>query len=585
MGSSVTFFVSLFPLHLYESNLYDLIFRIRGSKVPGDNIVTIKIDDKSIDDLGINWPLPLSMHSVVLRKILAGEPQLVAYTMVFNEVPTTKADELTFNNLVQDSGKVLFASNLPRLDAPVLNPAYIPQKEIYQNGVAIDRISFAQDSVARRHVARLSTIYSIESAIAKKVNSFSSFDALPEMFYINYLGPEGTFKAVSFSDVYKGKISPESFKNKIVLINRTTSDTSRHFATTPFDKNLFTFTKLEIQANVLQNILTKTFITKAPSYINILITFIACIIAIILTMETHPVTGLISLSLCGTFFFLLSFVFHVFNHTWVNSFHPLLVIFISYYILIPYRLLKETRKRVAIEKDREALTRVEKFKTNFISLMSHDLKTPIARIHGTAEVILHKTSGLPEKFVDAINRIMESSEDLLHFVNNILSVAKIESRSISLNRESKDVNNIIRQCIKNHEYMAKIKNIKIEYSLEPLFSIKIDVSLIRQVISTLLENAIKYSPEGSTIHLASSERNDSFVQIQISDSGSGIPASEQDLVFTKFYRGNRTRTNPIKGTGLGLYLAKYFVELHKGKIELSSMPDKGSTFSVYLPLS
>lgn len=128
-----------------------------------------------------------------------------------------------------------------------------------------------------------------------------------------------------------------------------------------------------------------------------------------------------------------------------------------------------------------------------------------------------------------------------------------------------------------------MKHIEIQTELEPLFSISLDPDLMKQVFSNLLENAIKYSQENSKVLVKTAEV-DGFVQIQFQDHGPGISSDELDNVFMKFFRSKNAKSSPIKGSGLGLYLAKYFVELHQGRISVQSFVGKGSTFTVELPL-
>src|SRR5690606_34227659 len=124
------------------------------------------------------------------------------------------------------------------------------------------------------------------------------------------------------------------------------------------------------------------------------------------------------------------------------------------------------------------------------------------------------------------------------------------------------------------------KNITIRKELEPLFSLKIDEHLLRQVFTNLIENAIKYSPENSSI-LVTSEDSPGGVTVQIADQGIGMSEEDLENIFQKFYRSKRTANT--MGSGLGLYLSKYFVELHEGRISVESHINQGSTFTVFLP--
>jgi signal transduction histidine kinase len=168
-------------------------------------------------------------------------------------------------------------------------------------------------------------------------------------------------------------------------------------------------------------------------------------------------------------------------------------------------------------------------------------------------------------------------------VSSILDLSRIESKEVVLNKSSRDINSLVKEVIKKYEFNAKSKNIQLKAELEPLFSIKLDVDLMRQVIGNLVENAIKYSPEDSEVTIASKEA-EGRIQVAIKDNGPGIPKDEIDNIFLKFYRSKSAKASPIKGTGLGLYLAKYFVELHQGTLKVESQPEQGSLFVVELPV-
>ncbi|MGZ3746360.1 MAG: sensor histidine kinase, partial [Pseudobdellovibrionaceae bacterium] len=137
--------------------------------------------------------------------------------------------------------------------------------------------------------------------------------------------------------------------------------------------------------------------------------------------------------------------------------------------------------------------------------------------------------------------------------------------------------------IRKHEFLAKVKRIPIEFECEPLFPIQVDPDLIKQVFSNLLENAIKYSPEAAQVRVQSEEK-DGKVIVRVADCGPGIPQDEVNNIFMKFFRSKNAKSSPIKGSGLGLYLAKYFTELHQGRIFVESTYGKGCTFTVELPL-
>jgi signal transduction histidine kinase len=257
--------------------------------------------------------------------------------------------------------------------------------------------------------------------------------------------------------------------------------------------------------------------------------------------------------------------------------------FLCYYFFIPYRLIIENRRSWEYYQKNKLLSQVEELKTNFISMMSHDLKTPIARIQGMSDVIISDGVALSSQQREAVDTIKHSADDLLKFITAILNYGKIESQGVQLHLQSKDINNLLQEVIRKHEFLAKVKRIQIVSELEPMFPVPVDAELMKQVFSNLVENAIKYSPEDTKI-MVSSEETDTKVVVQVVDQGPGIPAEELQNIFMKFFRSKNAKSSPIKGSGLGLYLAKYFTELHHGVIFVESSHGQGSTFTVELPM-
>jgi signal transduction histidine kinase len=246
-------------------------------------------------------------------------------------------------------------------------------------------------------------------------------------------------------------------------------------------------------------------------------------------------------------------------------------------------LILENRKSWEYIQKNKILSEVERLKTNFISMMSHDLKTPLARIQGMLDIILRENQPLNTAQSEAIESIRHSADDLLKFVNTILNYAQLESDGVQIHLQARDINELLKEVVKKNEFLARLKKVSITVEQEPLFSIYIDPELIKQVLSNLVENAIKYSPEGGKV-LVTTEEQDGQVVIQVADQGMGIPSDELESIFMKFYRSKNAKVSPIKGSGLGLYLAKYFVELHDGRISVESQVGQGSTFMVELPI-
>ena len=200
------------------------------------------------------------------------------------------------------------------------------------------------------------------------------------------------------------------------------------------------------------------------------------------------------------------------------------------------------------------------------------------------ERINREATGLNNENRTILDAIQRSNEELAQYIVSILNYQKVESQELILNPKSNDINLLIEEVIERLEPLAVEKKIQIEKELEPLFAIEFDEKLIKQVLNNIIENAIKYNMEHTIVTVRSQELGD-FLKITVCDNGIGIPEEQRSRLFKKFSRIDKGTAERVKGTGLGLYLAKYFIELHGGRIEFSSEVGQGSRFDFYLPLS
>ncbi len=417
--------------------------------------------------------------------------------------------------------------------------------------------------------------------------TFNFFDS--QQLLINFL-PKGRFPKLKFENIISEKTNSafinqdlQQLNNKTVLIGTDLESSFDDYARTPYSREPLAITRTELQANAIETVLRNSAPTQVGPWMNYILTIVISILTIHVVLTLRPLQGLFILGGMASFLFVFGILaFWPFGF-WIQIGHPLLAIFICYYFLIPYRLIVENRRSWEYYEKHKLLSEVEKLKTNFIGMMSHDLKTPLARIQGMTDIISSEENVLTIPQKDAIKSIRSSSEDLLKFINTILNYAKIESQGVELHLQSKDINDLLNSCLEKYDYAAKSKSIQIISELEPLFPIKIDPQLLKQVFSNLIENAIKYSPDNSRILITSEEVNGKII-IQIADQGMGISKEDLPNIFSKFYRSSNAKSSPIKGSGLGLYLAKYFVELHQGQIFVESEVNKGTTFTVELPI-
>lgn len=228
------------------------------------------------------------------------------------------------------------------------------------------------------------------------------------------------------------------------------------------------------------------------------------------------------------------------------------------------------------------LEKLNELKDEFLSVVSHDLRSPLSSIGGYANYLIKK-GGLTDTQVSYISIIREIASNLYSLVNELLDISKIEAGVIRLNKERTDIDELIGTSINNFLLLASDKNTVIRYKneLDDPF-IMIDRMKILQVINNLVTNAIKFTENGS-ITVRCVDDTQGFVTISVKDTGIGIPHEAQNGIFDKYSYFHEAGTRGESGTGLGLVICKRFVELHGGTIWASSEPSKGSTFVITLP--
>ncbi len=253
------------------------------------------------------------------------------------------------------------------------------------------------------------------------------------------------------------------------------------------------------------------------------------------------------------------------------------------------KVFERTRE---LEKVNEDLKRANQAKARFISNMSHELRTPLTSIIGFSELLLDRTSGeINETQQRYINHIIQAGKHLLHLVNNILDLAKIEAGKLTLSSESLSVPELIEEIVFVMRPLADKKSIKIEKEISPdVGDFIADRTKLKQILYNLMCNAVKFTPEGGTVGIRAHWSTGSFpwappekrfLRLSVWDTGPGIPEEERERIFEEFEQLDPSRST--EGTGLGLPMAKKLTELHGGTIELESTPGKGSIFHVYLP--
>ena len=241
---------------------------------------------------------------------------------------------------------------------------------------------------------------------------------------------------------------------------------------------------------------------------------------------------------------------------------------------------------VAVLHDVTREKEIARMKTDFVSNVSHELKTPLASIKAYVEMLVDGEAH-DEKTKMEFYEIIQSETDRLHrLIENILNISRIESGVVKVVKEPISLTAVAKQALDVVAPQAKAKNIKLNDMLAPVFyQVEADYDMMYQAVLNLLSNAIKYTPDGGTVsaNITVDERRGTTT-CDISDTGAGIPPEDLPRIFDKFYRV-RANNKLAKGTGLGLTLVKHIIEtVHDGKLSVTSEQGKGSTFSFELPV-
>jgi len=215
--------------------------------------------------------------------------------------------------------------------------------------------------------------------------------------------------------------------------------------------------------------------------------------------------------------------------------------------------------------------------------IAHDLRSPISRIRGDAEVTLSTGTSLTEYESMAASTV-EECDRLLDMINAMLMISKTESGLGGLSREEIDISDLVRNACELFGPMAEDKGVSMSCYARERILVNGDTRLLQRMLSNILDNAVKYTPSGGSVEVVSeSVKGRGGVAISVKDTGTGIPPSDLPRLFERFYRGDQSRSQA--GTGLGLSLARAIARAHGGDISVESRPNQGSTFTITLPKS
>jgi len=227
---------------------------------------------------------------------------------------------------------------------------------------------------------------------------------------------------------------------------------------------------------------------------------------------------------------------------------------------------------------------LDESRQEFVSNVSHELKTPMTSMKVLADSLLMQGDAPVELYKEFMGDIAEEIERENKIITDLLSLVKMDKKAASLNIEPVDINDLLELILKRLRPIASKKNIEMVLESFRPVTAEVDAGRLTLAFTNLVENAIKYNKENGWVHV-SLDADHKFFYVKIIDSGQGIPEKSIDYIFERFYRVDKSHSSEIDGTGLGLAIAKSAVLVHKGAIKVSSQLGEGTTFSVRIPLN
>jgi signal transduction histidine kinase/FixJ family two-component response regulator len=231
-------------------------------------------------------------------------------------------------------------------------------------------------------------------------------------------------------------------------------------------------------------------------------------------------------------------------------------------------------------RDWEKLKELDELKTEFIANVSHELRTPLQTITNSCEILMHEEHSSDR----IVSVLMRNAERMKRLISQLLDFSRMEKSGFKLELKPHDFTGIIRECVEEISTLASKRNIGISNKAGTHPPLYIDRDAIKRVLLNILDNSIKYCPEGSSIEIRTAQTNRN-VKVEVEDNGPGIPENAQKHIFERFYQKEpgKSFTEKPQGLGLGLTMVRQIVEKHGGKIWIDSAPGKGSKFTFTLP--
>ena len=220
----------------------------------------------------------------------------------------------------------------------------------------------------------------------------------------------------------------------------------------------------------------------------------------------------------------------------------------------------------------------------FVSNVSHELKTPLTSMKVLADSLLSQEEVPAELYQEFMGDLSEEIERENKIINDLLSLVKMDKTATPLNIKSENINELVERILKRLRPIAANRNVEVVFESFRPVSAEVDEMKLSLAISNLVENAVKYNHDGGWVHV-SLNADHKYFYVEVADSGIGIPEDSVEHIFERFYRVDKSHSREIGGTGLGLSIARNAVVMHRGAVKVFSQEGEGTTFTIRIPLT
>jgi signal transduction histidine kinase len=557
-----------------------------------EQVVLLAVDDDTVNRYG---PLPLNraVLASALDSVASAKPSVLVVDVLLSERTQENADTSLADALGRFP-RVVFASALEPANEGGPSRWIRDLPEFQSRAYAIGHVHIEpdRDGIARSLLLTKATqetrywalgFEAFRAAIGAEGSPIEYPDRIVvadrsvraslsngRLLWINYDGPEGTFRRVSVASVLEGRVPLSTFAGKMVILGVTAQGAGDRIFT-PFSAGVG-MSGIEIHANIFATLLDGAYLSP-PGPISetlLLLTIVAAVTTAAWWRKGRflgavAIVGVVGIPVASYWVLRAGLIIPVASCL-VTHVSASLVCFLGQTRFIRRQLGE------AVQGRKEYAFRLQ--------AVAHEIKTPLTAIHASSQLITD--CDVPEQKKEEIaQRIYQESGRLSGIVTTFLDVERISAGALQLQRQQIELAEVVSEASERAQLLALKKNITINKVLETV-TVPGDSELLGYAIYNLIANAVKYSPNGSSIDV-SVQSDSRFASVSVVDQGCGIEATEQSRIFERFYRANRHREERESGTGVGLALVKEIVTQHGGRIEVDSQPGKGSRFSLFLP--